>query len=359
MTTPLLEGYRRCCSSDPERMQAYLDTVGFRVEALRDDDAPLDMRVNGVYLPGMYIGYTQYGKAATIRAAPERTDYWLLLPVHGKLEARVRKDLVDCDPRRGVLSDPSRTGQLVRSETGCGRLNIILTETAVRRQLGALLGMPLSRSPDFEPAIDVAQGHGRNLAGYLRLAIDDFERDAAMLSSPIAMQQFEQMVFTNLLLSHPHSYTQSLRRLAKSVASGDVKRALDYMEANLTSPIGLPDITAAAGVPGRTLLEHFRRYKGTSPMGYLRHARFCQGARSVGLCRAGREHHAYRDGPRVQPHGPVFRRIPKALRREPIGNVAAPPQSSVRRQRSIVVGPHPRLPADDLPPGPAAPPAPA
>jgi len=276
VTTPLLEGYRRCHSSDPERMQAYLDTVGFRVEALRDDDAPLDMRVNGVYLPGMYIGYTQYGKAATIRAAPERTDYWFLLPVHGKLEARVRKDLVDCDTGRGVLSDPSRTGQLVRSETGCGRLNVILTESAVRRQLGALLGMPLSRSPDFEPAIDVAQGYGRNFAGYLHLAIDDFERDSAMLSSPITMQQFEQMVFTNLLLSHPHSYSQSLRRLAKLVASGDVKRAIDYMEAKLTSPIGLPDITASAGVPGRTLLEHFKRYKGMSPIAYLRRARFAK-----------------------------------------------------------------------------------
>jgi AraC-like DNA-binding protein len=276
MTAPLLENHPRCHSSDPERAQAYLDRVGFRVESLKDDDTAFDMRVNGVYLPGMYIGYTQYGKAATIRATPERTDYWFLLPVHGCLEAAVRKDVVDCDPRRGVLTDPSRSGQLVRSQTGCGRLNIILTETAVRRQLGALLGAPLGHSPDFEPAIDVAHGYGRSFAGYLRLAIDDFERNGSTLSSPITMQQFEQLVLTNLLLSHPHSYTQSLRRLAKLVASRDVKRAIDYMEANLTSPIGLPDITAAAGVPGRTLLEHFRRYKGMSPMGYLRRARFAK-----------------------------------------------------------------------------------
>ncbi|MBV8935028.1 MAG: AraC family transcriptional regulator [Alphaproteobacteria bacterium] len=276
MMTPLLEAHPRCHSSDPERAQAYLDTVGFRVEALKDDDTPFDLRVNGVYLSGMFIGYTQYGKAATIRAAPERTDYWFLLPVHGCLEARVRKEVVDCDPRRGILTDPSRTGQLVRSETGCGRLNVILTEAAVRRQLGAMLGTPLARSPDFEPAIDVVQGYGRRFAGYLRLAIEDCERDSSMLSSPIMMQQFEQLVLTNLLLAHPHSYTQSLRRLAKLVASADVKRAIDYMEANLTAPIGLPEITAAAGVPGRTLLEHFRRYKGISPMGYLRRARFAQ-----------------------------------------------------------------------------------
>jgi len=48
VTTPLLEGYRRCRGSDPDRMEAYLDTGGFRGEAVHDDDAPLDMRVKGV-----------------------------------------------------------------------------------------------------------------------------------------------------------------------------------------------------------------------------------------------------------------------------------------------------------------------
>jgi AraC-like DNA-binding protein len=274
MTAPLLENYPRFHSAEAEAAQAYLDIVGFRFAPAIGDDAPLDMRINGVYLPGMYIGYTQYGKAATIQAVPERIDYWFLLPVHGSLEARVRREVVDCDPRRGVLTDPSRTGQLVRSETGCGRLNIILTEDAVRRQLSALLGSPLGQPPDFAPAIDVVEGYGRSFAGYLRMAIDDFERGGAMLSSAVMMRQFEELVFTNLLLSHPHSYTRSLHRLAKLVASRDVKRAIDFIEANLTLPIGLAEITAAAGVPGRTLLEHFRRYKGLSPVAYLRRARF-------------------------------------------------------------------------------------
>jgi hypothetical protein len=56
MTAPLLENHARCHSSDPEQAQAYLDGVGFHIESLRDDDAPFDMRVNGAYLPGMYIG---------------------------------------------------------------------------------------------------------------------------------------------------------------------------------------------------------------------------------------------------------------------------------------------------------------
>ena len=31
---------------------------------------------------------------------------------------------------------------------------------------------------------------------------------------------------------------------------------------------------AASGVPGRTLIQHFRDFKGTSPMRYLRNARY-------------------------------------------------------------------------------------
>jgi transcriptional regulator GlxA family with amidase domain len=65
-----------------------------------------------------------------------------------------------------------------------------------------------------------------------------------------------------------------LRRLERPAAPRDVKRAIDYIEANLGAAIGLPEIVAASAVPGRTLIQHFRDFKGTSPMRYLREARF-------------------------------------------------------------------------------------
>jgi AraC-like DNA-binding protein len=46
----------------------------------------------------------------------------------------------------------------------------------------------------------------------------------------------------------------------------------------------LPEIVAACGVPGRTLIQHFRDFKGTSPMRYVRSARY-EKVREV-LCRA-------------------------------------------------------------------------
>jgi AraC-like DNA-binding protein len=52
-----------------------------------------------------------------------------------------------------------------------------------------------------------------------------------------------------------------------------VKRAADYIVAHLDEPLTLAEIAAAAGVPGRTLRHHFRRFKGLAPMAYVRKLR--------------------------------------------------------------------------------------
>jgi transcriptional regulator GlxA family with amidase domain len=44
----------------------------------------------------------------------------------------------------------------------------------------------------------------------------------------------------------------------------------------LQQPVTLADIAMASGVPGRTLLEHFKNHRGVSPMRYLRNARLAR-----------------------------------------------------------------------------------
>jgi len=68
---------------------------------------------------------------------------------------------------------------------------------------------------------------------------------------------------------------------AKPATPADVRRAIDFMEANFDAPIGLPEIVAAAGIPGRTLVKHFRDFRGTSPMRYLRAVRFEKAHRAL------------------------------------------------------------------------------
>jgi transcriptional regulator GlxA family with amidase domain len=96
---------------------------------------------------------------------------------------------------------------------------------------------------------------------------------AAPLLNPISAALFEQFVMLGLLLAHPHNYSDKLHQSDGQLAPRDVRRAIDYIDANLDEPIGFTDITAAAGIPGRTLSQHFRRFRDTTPMHYLRDAR--------------------------------------------------------------------------------------
>ena len=90
------------------------------------------------------------------------------------------------------------------------------------------------------------------------------------------MSSFEQFILTGLLLSHPHNYSDALRRLEKPITPRDVRRAIDYIEAHLDQAVTVADLVKATGVAGRTLFMHFKDFKGVSPMRYLRNARLRQ-----------------------------------------------------------------------------------
>jgi transcriptional regulator GlxA family with amidase domain len=60
---------------------------------------------------------------------------------------------------------------------------------------------------------------------------------------------------------------------AGRVLPGDVRWAVDYIHANLAQPITLADLVRESRVANRTFLTHFRAFKGSSPMRYVRDLR--------------------------------------------------------------------------------------
>jgi AraC-like DNA-binding protein len=261
-------------SRDADEARAFMSQSGFSCDFAANDAGALDVRVRGVSLPGLYIGTTQYGAAAVLRTDGERALYWIKLPVRGHLAAVSRGNAVICDTRHGAVLSPSRAYSM-EVEGGGARLNVALRREAVARQLGALLGGDAPADPlDFTPALDLEGGYGRSIARFARLAARELDRDDSVLSDCTTMRAFEDFMLTALLLSHPHNHAAALQRLQHAIAPRDVKRAIDFIQANLDAPIGLPEIVAASGVAGRTLLKHFADFKGLSPMRYLRNQRF-------------------------------------------------------------------------------------
>ena len=268
----VMNGHPIFASRDAGETEAFLASKQFRLDYPRGDDTPCDTQINGIYLPGSFIGTFYYGPRTITRATPVRTDFWIQLASQRCFELSIGGEGFICDARLGAVLSPLREN-LTRSDTGCGRLVMSLTGSAVLRQLVALLGRPLAAPLEFAPSLDITSGYGRSIAEYIKTAARDLEHNDALLHSPLAMSQFEQFIITGLLLSHRHNYSGALARPEGSISSRDVKRATDYIQANLEKVMTLPDIVSAAGVPGRTLFKHFRQFTGMTPMRYLRNAR--------------------------------------------------------------------------------------
>jgi hypothetical protein len=253
-TAPLLECRPVFHSRDVDETRAWLRRKEFQFDVLGRPTARPDVRMNGVYLPGMYLGYLQYGVKTMIRAAPARNDYWVQMPICGSLEATFGRDSIACSTHRAVVLSPTRDDYYsMRSDAGGARIHLCIDREALLGQLAALLGEPVDQLIEFEPGLTLTSGYGRSLAGYLLMAAADFEQPHATLRNPIMMTMFEQFIMTGLLLGHPHSCSDRLRQREKPISPRDVKRAVDYMETNLDVPMTLADI---------------------SPMRYLRNARF-------------------------------------------------------------------------------------
>ena len=273
-SAPLLEQHAIFHGREPNRcaLSSAARTSIWRLP--RGSLVDLDVRINGIYLPGMYLGYIQYGPPVEVRAV-QRDDYWIQLPIRGQLQVVSGKASVTCDARRAGIASPTRQDYyLVRSNSGCAGIRLSLFQHALSEQLAVLLGEPPRAALDFAPDIDLTCGYGRSLAAYLRMVVADLEHGDSLLGRPLATSVLEDFIMNALLLSQPHNYSEALRRLEKPIAPRDVKRAIDYIHANLDAPLTIGDITGATGVAGRTLFMHFKVCNGMSPMRYVRNLRF-------------------------------------------------------------------------------------
>jgi len=269
----LLETRPQFRSRDVDQTRVFFAGFGVRFEPIGSNWA-LDVRLDGQSLPGFFTVYVQSG-AAALRGVGLETErgYVVVLSLRGRLEAASRHEAIGCDARHGVVLSPTPE-YTVLSENGAARIGIQLQRDAVAQYLAALLGTAPDAPLAFAPLLSLRKGHGRSLARFVRLAIAELKRPDTVLLDPITARSFGEFVTTELLLHQPHNYSDRLRRLERPVTPRDVKRAIDYIHANLDAAIGLPEIVAACGVPGRTLVKHFQDFRGTSPMRYLRTARY-------------------------------------------------------------------------------------
>jgi AraC-like DNA-binding protein len=86
-------------------------------------------------------------------------------------------------------------------------------------------------------------------------------------------KQHAGLITTSLLLNVPNSLSEVLAKVGSAAPTRYVKRALDFMRANMDRPIYLDDIAEGAACSPRRLQIAFRAEFGETPMSMLRKMR--------------------------------------------------------------------------------------
>jgi len=76
-----------------------------------------------------------------------------------------------------------------------------------------------------------------------------------------------------VLEAWPHNFSQVLRRPEALIAPRHVRQAIDYIQAHPEIQVSGTDLARLANVSLRALQEGFRRFAGTSIVGYQRQVR--------------------------------------------------------------------------------------
>jgi len=173
---------------------------------------------------------------------------------------------------RGIVLDCG-TGVHRRFPENFSAAGMTFTVGEVNRALSQLLDGPVSDRLCFKASL-ARRPHAyaliREIASTIRAG---FSGDAPLKAAPLAAANLKDAALNLLLQSVPHSYSERLTAGDALPSPRHVRRAIDFMQANMARPIALADVVRASGASARSLQSSFRRFKESTPMNYLRQLR--------------------------------------------------------------------------------------
>lgn len=212
-----------------------------------------------VRLGDLGLGTIAFGDAMHVQVDAVNGYYLLMFCLSGRAEVRAMGRLIDVDARTGVLCAPG------------DRFDALLSANCEQFVLRIDAAKIATLTSDAHGALDPVLRVDETALAAWRQQLMLVASSPALLerasSNLRVASQLEHLLIDLLIEGHPPATASASRR---DPAPGFVRRAQEYVEAHYAHPVQLADIVRVAMVPERTLRDAFLRFRGMSPMQYLR-----------------------------------------------------------------------------------------
>lgn len=222
--------------------------------------------------------HARYGTSFTY--TPQRPDDSLVVRFcdEGAAETRIRGTKITSTPGTAIVSswrEMGRTSVLTGTgEHSCATSTFFVFDPSVVRSclLDLYDGATLSQL-EITPLLDLDSNAGHVLAGLCNSLSQGMSGERFLERSPKSMALLIEAAVRVVLEQTPHRLNCPPRNRHLPAVPRHVKRAIEYMHANMHKPLRLVDIAAAAGTSTRTLQIGFKEFRQTTPLHYLREIR--------------------------------------------------------------------------------------
>jgi AraC-like DNA-binding protein len=218
--------------------------------------------MNYARLDNLAFGSLCYAGAMGVEAGEIEDYYLVILSLGGYADVSVGGRRTMVGQSQGVVVGPSTSFG--------GTFSGDCEQFFVRVEKQAILAHAGYEHLQMDPVVDLSRPELAPWLAQLRILASSPETVALAQRDRRVAVELERLLVLLLLAGQPH---HSQQRTHTSLLPRTVRRAEAFIAEHAAEPLTLADIADAAGVPVRTLLQSFRRFRDTSPMQLVREAR--------------------------------------------------------------------------------------
>lgn len=235
----------------------------------------IDARINGLAVGELNLVAADFGDCDVHFDCTESDDQslYLLLPMAGTGRCKHLGQEFGLSPDTGFIRDMRRP--LSATELKFTTLGLSIPIDKLERHYRTLVDNTASQVKlDFDCKLDLRSDAGRHVRNTLTFIASSFDNALQNVQNAMLIDQYQDFLLTNILLSLPNFGTDHPGQSAQVVAVPHyLKRARDYIHAHADTSITAEKLVEHAGCSYRTLQRAFADAYELSPMAYLRMVR--------------------------------------------------------------------------------------
>ncbi|HCL63524.1 MAG TPA: AraC family transcriptional regulator [Rhizobium sp.] len=199
----------------------------------------------------------------------------VMLPRSGSMGVTCGPRAAEAGPGKLLLYNNFEKDTVVMHGQSNAIDGLLLSWPVVLQTIESTFDMPLNGSLDLHPEVDLSTAAGQTISNLAEVIIGGMRNNGPLVQSPGTIAHLVQAMADLVVRSVPHRFSQFLDKKPCMIAPRPVRRAIEFMHANIDQPITVPMVAQAAGVSTRSLETGFRAFKETTPTAYLLTLRLC------------------------------------------------------------------------------------